>query len=92
VEAHLGNPFTEEDPLSAEEEESVTTMADGQGESPMAELYESPSADDETLVAQNAAKDDWISRTGRQRREQKGAWHRRKADFWRAGPIRAPLR
>ena len=38
----------------------------------MAELYELPSADDEALMAENASKDDWISRNGRQRREQKG--------------------
>ena len=52
-----------------------------QGESPMAEIYKLPSADDETLLAQNASKDDWISRNGRQRREQKGVFYRRKADF-----------
>jgi hypothetical protein len=44
-------------------------------------LYELPSAEDEGLVEENAAKDDWISRDGRQRREQKGVWYRRKADF-----------
>jgi hypothetical protein len=44
-------------------------------------LYELPSAEDEGLVEENASKDDWISRDGRQRREQKGVWYRRKADF-----------
>ena len=30
---------------------------------------------------ENGPKDDWISRDGSQRREQKGVWYRRKADF-----------
>ena len=47
----------------------------------VAELYELPSVGDEALAEENAAKDDWISRDGRQRREQKGVWYRRKADF-----------
>jgi hypothetical protein len=34
-----------------------------------------------TDEASNAAGGDWISRTGRQRREVKGAWYRRTADF-----------
>jgi transposase len=82
VEAHMGELFAEEeDLLSAQQQQSVTTMADGQSASSVVELYELPSADDETLVAYNAAKDEWISRDGRQRREQKGVWYRRKADF-----------
>jgi transposase len=83
VEAHLGELFAEEeDLLSGQQEQSVTTtMSNGQSASSVAELYELPSADDETLVAYNAAKDDWISRDGRQRREQIGVWYRRKADF-----------
>ncbi len=40
-----------------------------------------PSADDEGLRTENAAKSDWISRTGRQRREVKGVWYKRTADF-----------
>jgi hypothetical protein len=56
-------------------------MSNGQSASSVAELYELPSADDETLVSYNAAKEDWISRDGRQRREQIGVWYRRKADF-----------
>ena len=38
-------------------------------------------ADDEALKERNAAKSDWISRNGRQRREVKGVWYRRTADF-----------
>jgi transposase len=81
VEEHLGELFTEKDPLGEEREDGVTE-ADEQGDSPIAgQLYALPSADDETLIERNAAKDDWISRNGRQRREVKGVWYRRKADF-----------
>src|SRR5215218_6842485 len=38
-------------------------------------------ADDAALKERNAAKSDWISRNGRQRREVKGVWYRRTADF-----------
>jgi transposase len=83
VEQYLGELFAEEDGedlLDADQQESITT-SEGRNESPMAELYKLPSADEETLTAQNASTDDWISRNGRQRREQKGVFYRRKADF-----------
>jgi hypothetical protein len=63
VEEHLEGLFTEEDPLGARHEESVT-VADGRGESLVAEFYESPSANDEALIERNASKGDWISRNG----------------------------
>src|SRR5215210_1111199 len=78
VEEHLGELFTGEGPLDAEQEEQSTTMAKGWD---LGVLYELPSADDEALMAENAENDDWISRDGRQRREQTGVWYRRKADF-----------
>jgi len=81
VEEHLGELFTEEEPLDAEQDEERLTVANERDESLVGVLYELPSADDEGLVEENAAKDDWISRDGRQRREQKGVWYRRKADF-----------
>jgi hypothetical protein len=80
VEEHLGEVFTVEEPPNAEQEDKVSTASE-RGESPMAELYELPSVGDNALAEENAAKDDWISRDGRQRREQKGVWYRRKADF-----------
>ena len=40
-----------------------------------------PAAHDESLLAENAAEEDWISSNGRQRREVKGVWYRRTADF-----------
>jgi Transposase domain (DUF772) len=80
VEEHLEGLFTEEDPLGSRHEESVS-VADGRGESLVAEFYESPSANDEALIERDASKDDWISRNGHQRREVKGVWYKRKADF-----------
>lgn len=83
VEEHLDEVFTsgEEEPPNAEQEDKVSTASE-RGESPMAVLYELPSVGDSALLAEeNAARDDWISRDGRQRREQKGVWYRRKADF-----------
>jgi transposase len=76
VEEHLGELFT------AEQQESISALVDSQDEVlPVAEFYKLPSADEQELIAENAAKDDWISRDGRQRREVKGVWYRRKADF-----------
>jgi hypothetical protein len=61
-------------------EDDVRTASE-QRDSPVAELYEVPSVGNKALAEENAAKDDWISRDGRQRREQKGVWYQRKADF-----------
>ena len=40
-----------------------------------------PTAEDAALKEQNAANSDWIARNGRQRREVKGVWYKRTADF-----------
>jgi transposase len=80
VEEHLGEVFTVEEPPNAEQEDNVSTACE-RAESPVAELYELPSVGDNALAEENAAREDWISRDGRQRREQKGVWYRRKADF-----------
>jgi hypothetical protein len=80
VEEYLGEVFIVEEPPNAEQGEHVN-MASGRRESPVAEIYELPSVGDNALAEENAAKDDWISRDGRQRREVKGVWYRRKADF-----------
>src|SRR5215217_9757868 len=40
-----------------------------------------PAAHDESLLAESAAEEDWISSNGPQRREVKGVWYRRTADF-----------
>jgi transposase len=93
VEEHLGELFAEQELFSPEQQASVAA-AEGRDESPAAELHELPSAEDETLVKRNAAKDDWISRDGRQKREQKGVWYRRKADFLasRTDPDSSPMK
>ena len=40
-----------------------------------------PAAHDEELLAENASRRDWIARNGRQKREVKGVWYKRTADF-----------
>jgi len=71
VEEHLGEVFTVEELPNAEQEDHAGTAFE-RGESPVAELYELPSAGDDALAEENTSKDDWISRNGRQRREVKG--------------------
>jgi transposase len=94
VEEHLDEVFTTlEEPPNAEQEEAIVSTVSKRGESPVAELYELPFVDDNLLAEENAVREDWISRNGRQRREQKGVWYRRKADFsWRVAPIPTPPR
>jgi hypothetical protein len=67
-------------PPNANQEDNVSTASERE-ELPVTELYELPSVGDNELAEENAVRDDWISRDGRQRREQKGVWYRRKADF-----------
>jgi hypothetical protein len=57
VEEHLDDLF-EEEPSGAQNGDAGASL---------------PTANDEALLAENAAGGDWISRTGRQRREVKGA-------------------
>ena len=81
VEEHLGEVFTVEEPPKAEQEEDDVRTASQRRELPVAELYELPSVGNKALAEENGATEDWISRDGRQRREQKGVWYQRKADF-----------
>ena len=81
VERHLCELFAQDESVGAEQEKNVPTADEEQSEVPVAELHELPSADDEKLMADNALTDDWISRDGRQRRENKGVFYRRRADF-----------
>ena len=80
MQEHLDELFTAEELPNPDQEDSVAT-GDGGGALSEGDFYELPSAGDEVLIAENSVKDDWISRDGRQRREQKGVWYRRKADF-----------
>ncbi len=93
VEEHLGEVFTVEEPPNAEQEDNVSTATSDSPRSE-AELYELPSVGDNALAEKNSARDDWISRNGRQRREQKGVWYRRKADFLASGtdPDSSPMK
>jgi transposase len=94
VEEHLDELFTGEELSNLNQEEDSVATGDVGGDSPVGDFYELPSADDEVLIAENTAKDDWISRNGRQRREQKGVWYRRKADFLasKADPDSSPMK
>jgi hypothetical protein len=93
VEEHLDELFTEDELPNPNQEDSIATGDGGSDDSLVGDFYELPSADDEVLIAENAAKDDWISRNGRQRREQKGVWYRRKErTSWPQRPIPTPLR
>src|SRR5215204_6281104 len=67
VEEHLDGLFEREPP--GEHNGGARAQVD--------EHWASPAADDEALLAEK----DWISRNGRQRREVKGVWYRRTADF-----------
>lgn len=91
VEEHLGEVFTVEEPPNAEQEDNVSTASE-RGEAPVAARYELPSVGDTALAEQNVARDDWISRDGRQRRERRGVWYQRKADFLASKTDPDPLR
>ena len=71
VEEHLDGLFEREPP----------SEQNGDTRAPTGELRTLPAADDEVLLAENAPRKDWIARNGRQRREEKGIWYRRTADF-----------
>jgi hypothetical protein len=53
-----------------------------------------PASDDEELTVFNTAKEDWITRMGRQEREVKGNFYRRKADLFlsKTDPDASPMK
>lgn len=61
MEAHLGGLFGDEGVAAAEAEPDAFLLT----------------AHDEGPKTENAAKDDWIARNGRERREVKGVWYNR---------------
>jgi transposase len=90
VEQHLQDLFDEGEEGSQEEsahEADGTTTVD-------ADLDHLPHFNDEELITANAAKEDWISRVGRQDREVKGAFYRRKADLFlsKTDPDASPMK
>jgi hypothetical protein len=92
VDEHLDELFTRDELPNPNQEDSVAT-GDGGGDLPVGDFYEElPSASDKVLIAENAAKDDWISRDGRQRREQRAYGTGAKRTSWPQRPIPTPLR
>ncbi len=53
-----------------------------------------PASDDAELISANSAKSDWISKAGRQDREVKGNFYRRKADLFlsKTDPDASPMK
>jgi hypothetical protein len=86
VEHHLHDLFEEDprDPQNQARAPGVTAKA----------LDLLPTSEDANLAAANAAKSDWISKAGRQDRQVKGTWYRRKADLFlsRTDPDASPMK
>ena len=89
VEQHLHDLF-EEDPQEepAHGTDNIARTADG------GDLDHLPDSDDEQLITANAARSDWISKAGRQDREVKGNFYRRKADLFlsKIDPDASPMK
>ena len=85
VEQHLQELFEEEDPQDTAEK--MVGVADEN-------LSLLPASDDEELTVFNSAKEDWITRVGRQKREVKGNFYRRKADLFlsKTDPDASPMK
>ncbi len=58
------------------------------------DLHPLPTSDDAELISANAAKTGWISKAGRQDREVKGNFYRRKADLFlsKTDPDASPMK
>ncbi len=58
------------------------------------DLHPLPTSDDAKLISANAAESDWISKAGRQDREVKGNFYRRKADLFlsKTDPDASPMK
>jgi transposase len=87
VEQHLQDLF-EQDPQTAREN------PDGAAKTANHDLDHLAASEDAHLVAANAAKSDWISKAGRQDREAKGNFYRRKADLFlgKTDPDASPMK
>jgi transposase len=89
VEQHLQDLFEEdlqEGPDGAPGDAAGATAAEG--------LDPLPTSEDAQLVSANSAKSDWISKAGRQDREVKGNFYRRKADLFlsKTDPDASPMK
>jgi len=89
VEQHLQDLF-EEDP----QEDPDGAPVDAPRADAVGELSSLPTSDDADLISANAAKSDWISKAGRQDREVKGNFYRRKADLFlsKTDPDSSPMK
>jgi transposase len=74
VEAHLERLFEEDEEVHDAAEEGTLQSP------PSAGLHALPTADDQDLRAKNAAKNDWISRAGRQDRAFESGYRKRTSD------------
>lgn len=88
VEQHLQDLF-EDDPKDSDGAPDDAARAAAVGD-----LDPLPTSEDAELTAANAAKSDWISKAGRQDREVKGNWYRRKADLFlsKTDPDASPMK
>jgi len=89
VEQHLQDLF-EEDPQEAPE----GTSPEAASAAAVGELYPLPTSEDAELISANAARRDWISKTGHQDREVKGNFYRRNADLFlsKTDPDASPMK
>jgi transposase len=90
VEQHLQDLFEEDEECSQEPAHD----ADGAVRTVDGDLDHLPHSNDEELITANAAKEDWISRVGRQDRDVKGNFYRRKADLFlsKTDPDASPMK
>ena len=90
VEQHLQDLFEEDEEGSQEPAHN----ADGAARTVDGDLDHLPHSNDEELITANAARSDWISRVGRQDREVKGNFYRRKADLFlsKTDPDASPMK
>lgn len=88
MEQHLHDLFEkgpQEDPAGSQADPARAAVGD---------LDPPPSSEDEDLISTNTAKSDWISKVGRQDREVKGDFYRRKADLFlsKTDPDASPMK
>jgi hypothetical protein len=88
IEQHLQDLF-EEDP----QEDPDGPLGDA-ARAAVGDVDALPTSEDAELAATNAAESDWISRAGRQDREVKGNFYRRKADLFlsKTDPDASPMK
>jgi transposase len=87
VEQHLQDLFEEDSQEPALDADGAARTTDG-------DLDHLPYSNDEELITANAARSDWISKAGRQDREVKGDFYRRKADLFlgKTDPDASPMK